>query len=254
MSESFLIVDLSKHNGKPDFRKMAEQGVKAIITRSTVGDYYTDARMKPNLYEAKEAGLLTGVYYVTAPADSNNSRRISAEAHLDRFLRAIEGLPIDLPHTLDNELSRGVNRFGITALIEKCFLLTPMVNNKFPRNYTRQSWWDKHVEPSSRWKNYPLHAARYYAGQGPWADGKYKFRDYDNWAIHQYSADGNNLGSKFGVESDDIDLNRYNGTWEEFLAFSGLAEQEKKHPADGLTMQGQVELLLKVARERGWDV
>ena len=254
MSE-FVIVDLSRHNGKPDFKKMAAKGVRVVITRATVGDYYTDDRLEANVFEAKEAGMLTGVYYVTAPADGSG-RKISAEAHIDRFLRAIEGLPLDLPHTVDNELTRGVDRWRITALIQSCFSLTPWVNGKPPRNYTRQTWWEQNVLRSPVWKQYPLHAARYFNGSGPWSDGRYKFSDYDDWALHQYSADGNYLGEAYGVESKHIDLNRFNGTWQQFLAFSGLADpvDQAANPADGLTLEAKVELLLSVAREKGWPV
>ena len=50
--------------------------------------------------------------------------------------------------------------------------------------------------------------------------------EYDYW---QWSADGNNRGYEFGVESDDIDLNRKNGYAEDPVedphTFTVIAEE-----------------------------
>jgi GH25 family lysozyme M1 (1,4-beta-N-acetylmuramidase) len=48
---------------------------------------------------------------------------------------------------------------------------------------------------------------------------KYTIPDVSNWRLWQYSADKNNKGSEFGVETSGIDLDVFNGTIDEMKAW-----------------------------------
>jgi len=103
--------------------------------------------------------------------------------------------------------------------------------------YTRATVWNLYsygdppkrggVAESALWPRLKLWVARYGVNQ-PWVYGsKYKVRDWNNWNIWQFSADGNGLGRKFGADSGSIDLNYFNGD-EKNLAefFGGSVDQE----------------------------
>ena len=77
--------------------------------------------------------------------------------------------------------------------------------------YTRATWWNPNTVPQTWPKEYDLWVAHYTsAPEGtivgtkpvPWIPNDWGTEHYDFW---QYSADGNMLGSEYGVESDSID-------------------------------------------------
>jgi hypothetical protein len=83
--------------------------------------------------------------------------------------------------------------------------------------YTRKSWWDAEVAPppgnTDIPRGCPLWVANYTTAAKPaipfdWA----KRYGPDAWVFWQYSADGNDQGFRFGAASDDIDINRFNGS------------------------------------------
>jgi hypothetical protein len=51
---------------------------------------------------------------------------------------------------------------------------------------------------------------------------------WDEWLLWQYSADGNELGSKYGAGSKDICLNRFNGSYEDLLIFCGISSYTER--------------------------
>jgi hypothetical protein len=55
-------------------------------------------------------------------------------------------------------------------------------------------------------------------------------RDWKDWYLHQYSADGNYKGSTYGVESAHVDLNRYRGSLADLRKFCGLDAQPVPAP------------------------
>lgn len=111
--------------------------------------------------------------------------------------------------------------------------------------YTRTSFWDAVLRGYKT--DYPkktkLHVARYHIGVPVPADDNYALpRDWEDlsnppygvkWVQWQFSADGNDLGAKFGVQSDDIDLNRFNGDWEDFKHMYGVYPRKATNPLGG---------------------
>jgi len=75
--------------------------------------------------------------------------------------------------------------------------------------YSRALLWNALAGDHAPLKRFLCWVARYTSKLHPWNDwpaGRmYPWDEYDYW---QHSADGNNRGAEFGVDSDDIDLNR----------------------------------------------
>ncbi|HMN11169.1 MAG TPA: GH25 family lysozyme [Bellilinea sp.] len=220
-----MIIDLSRHNGLIDPMKAALKGVTHAALRLTVGNYYVDPLFSENTSRLKSVGIKTTAYHVVTP-------EYSAQSQMDWFFKQLK-VYLDWQPILDCELDRGQKPLTITHVIRDCAIamegfITPII-------YTRQTWWDRFVLPRSFWKDYRLHAARYSAAlSGPWSDGMTKFRDWDEWFLHQYSADGNGLGKEYGVESTSIDLNRVNPK------FAHLLELPHTEPPDPTTRSMKV--------------
>ena len=90
----------------------------------------------------------------------------------------------------------------IRLIIEGCIRI--LEDNGFGvMIYTGAWWWDGNVMPADKWRNYPLHVANYTSAAQP-----YMPRDWEEWDVWQWSADGNGKGHEYGADSHDIDLNR----------------------------------------------
>lgn len=96
-------------------------------------------------------------------------------------------------------------------------VVTARINTFFPKAdlYSRANWLNEHTTRDIAKVPRYLWIARYANLQGPWADyatyPQYKPRDWDAWAIWQFSAGGNGRGAEFGAQSASIDLNYTSG-------------------------------------------
>ena len=207
-------IDVSRYQNQPitdaagkivgykplDYAKAKAQGIAFAAVRCTVGNYYIDPTFVMNYLGFVGQGLETYAYMVVAPKGNIGGLSIGAAQHIEKLEEAFALLP-ERPKTeviLDCEMDRGATVQYITALIEKiASLLQPA-----SIIYTRKSWWDPYVLRSSRWKQYKLHVAHYGVSVPALP------LDWDDWFIHQYSADGNGLGKQYGCYSASVDLNR----------------------------------------------
>lgn len=58
-----LGIDVSEHNGKIDWKEIAEAGVRFAIIRAGYGSAYLDSRFYENVNRALETGMKIGVYH-----------------------------------------------------------------------------------------------------------------------------------------------------------------------------------------------
>lgn len=58
-----VIVDISHHNGNPDFAQAAAAGIVGVIHKATQGLNYKDPMYTTNRQKALDAGLLWGAYH-----------------------------------------------------------------------------------------------------------------------------------------------------------------------------------------------
>jgi len=215
-----LVVDISRYQAPMDFKVLKSKGILGVFARATVGDYYTDPCLREFYDGAKGEGLFFGVYHVTAPADSYG-RRISVSAQMGRFANAVQNLDCDFPYVMDNELKRGCTPSQITYTIRGCCDQATLIDirSRLPMNYTRASWWNPNVLRSSTWVKYKLIVAHY----NSYVDEPDLPLDYLAFTMWQWSADGNGLGAEYGSGGeDDIDLDRYRASVEEFYREFGL--------------------------------
>ena len=227
-------VDVSKWQGMMDWAKCKAAGAKYAFIRATVGAGYVDPQYEPNYYGAADVGLPVGAYHVIVPR--YGGRPITAEANMDNFLETIANEPLNFPVVLDCELTNGDNPRHITSVIEGCIKILEE-NHDDVMIYTGAWWWDGNVMPADKWRKYPLWVANYTTAAEP-----YMPRDWKEWTIWQHSADGNGLGSKYGADSADIDLNRMKvDFWNKYIGAPGTPPPvEPPAPSKVLTLQGQI--------------
>jgi GH25 family lysozyme M1 (1,4-beta-N-acetylmuramidase) len=200
-----------------DYQAIANAGYKGVAIRFTIGDYYSDPRAPIHWDRFGAVGIMRTPYLVVAPADSTG-RQISVAQHMTRFLEHFGNREAELPWVLDSELTRDQSPAYITdlhiGLVDSIFSQI----NRYPIEYTRQSWWDENVNANPRWAQCPLWAARYTDVDigGPWGDGYFRFRDWQTWHFWQWTSHGRIIP---GYPSD-LDLDRWNGDEQSLISFA----------------------------------
>lgn len=204
----FPILDISRYQAPVNPAVMWQQGVRLIYLRCTVGNYYTDLEFANYWDIFKDAGFLVGVYHVNTP-------EYSVSSQMDRLFGpdGLNGRIPDVPIVLDCELTRGQSKFTITANILDSLEAIEDLDERIPMVYTRATWWNPNVNPSPLFAKHPLFIARYTTYyQHPWNDNPIAFKphSFNEWALWQFSADGNGQGVAYGCASNSVDLDRGN--------------------------------------------
>lgn len=238
-----LGIDVSKWQGQMDWAQACEAGARFAFLRAgsidaVYAQCYEDYQWARNSVIAPRF-MPCGCYWYFRP-------NLNPAKQANFYLELVRGKDFKLPLVADVEEAGGLNStqvaLNLALFIETIHALT----GKYPLIYTRGEWWNSHVADSPLWDKCGLWIARYHPSlSGPWADGKYKPRDWSEWRFWQFSADGNNRGHEFGAESDDICLDYFNGAEADFRAYLGEAPQP-------LTREQKIDRLLAYAEGQGW--
>jgi lysozyme len=205
-------VDISKWQGSWDVQKTIDAGAQYAFIKATQNKF-TDSKFDEYVEAAYAKNFPIGCYHFADPAG------YSALDQAKYFASVVKGVG-QLSVVLDMEWTGGLDRIQLNSWAHMFMReLDVQLGDRLKEIYTRVSWWDPHVSPAPWVKDYGLWVARWASHlEGPWSDGRFVPRDWDDWTNWQYSADGNGLGSKYGVESNSIDLNYFHGNWDNFIA------------------------------------
>lgn len=206
-SSSVLVVDVSKYQAedplefknprKMDWQKALDAGIDGAIIRCGLG-YIQDWTYEYNRAELERLKIPFGVYHAFWPS-------VSIDKQIRFFTERITGRIYPMP---DIERDLGYSRI---ELGKRCRdYVEGIAETRLPMIYTRATWWDYYINQAWGGK-YPLSVAHYGAKVPALPVG------WKTHKFHQYSADGNGKGAEFGARSNSIDLNRYNGTKEEYV-------------------------------------
>lgn len=202
------IIDISRYQAPLDLDKMYQAGVRLVMLRCTVGNYYTDTEFE-NYWDMfrLDRRFKLGVYHVVTP-------EYNAESQLERLFGSLglNGKIPDVAIALDCELTRGQKPSVITQNILEQMAGVKDMDDRQAIIYTRATWWNVNVLPDHAFADCPLWIARYANLPHPWEDNPTYFKphSFENWDIWQHSADGNHEGENYGVGSDSVDLNKSN--------------------------------------------
>ena len=101
-------IDVSKHNGKIDFKKVKKAGFDFVFVRiayrgyGKAGNLKEDEMYKTNLKNAKEAGLKVGAYVFSQAIDEKEAVEEAKFA-----INLLKGYELDLPLVFDPETIKG---------------------------------------------------------------------------------------------------------------------------------------------------
>lgn len=201
------LADVSFWQGDIDFRQMKKSGVSGVIIRAGQNTWI-DKRFGENWIKAKEAGVPRGSYWFY---DS----RAKPEAQADLYSEAVKGDDGELPLVADYEESYRGKFAGWKNLYNFLERLKRNNRNKKIWIYTGYWYWMAYGPMSNPaaltyFRNYPLWIAAYTTVPArvriprPWRDA----------ILWQWGTPAEGVAR--GVQSKEIDMNKFIGTAEEF--------------------------------------
>jgi len=208
-----------------DFAKMRASAGYVIIRAGQ--NLWPDPDFKFNWREAKKAGLPRGSYWFY---DSRVDPKRQAELWVSQF----EGDFGELPLFADFEDNYKGQYAGWKKWYDFLERVKALVNGKEIAIYTAFYYWRDNAPSATLqasnleyFHQYPLWIANYGATEPnvpkPWAKTE--------WTFWQYTEGGN--GKLYGVESNGIDLNYFNGDIDAFRARFNLTELPPPPPGPG---------------------
>ncbi|MDT2045930.1 GH25 family lysozyme [Priestia flexa] len=192
-----LIIDVSHHQGKIDWNRVARSGVQGAYIKLTEGKTFTDPRVYENYDGAKRAGLPVGFYHY-AHCTNDPKQEVAF------FLQQLQSMEFDFPPCLDLEVNKGkspefVSRFGQAWLkeMEKNTGVQPLLYSGY---HFAKTYFSKELS------HYPLWIARYsISNRAEGFDCPGNLLGWSEWAMFQYTDQGKVEGI-----STHVDLNEMN--------------------------------------------
>jgi GH25 family lysozyme M1 (1,4-beta-N-acetylmuramidase) len=206
-------IDVSKHNGRIDWNRVAHTGIKFAFTR-VIDDRRprnADPQFAANRDGIKAAGLLRGYYHFFRPGRDNVVNSANLFASLIGTL-----LPGDLQPTIDIEVTDGL---GANAILDASARWIDIVEAATGRQviiYTFVSFWRDTLRNSTRFGDHPLWIADL-QNTPPRVPGGFR-----TFTFHQHSFTGRVPGIPRTGAATNVDLDRFNGTMNGLRAFAAL--------------------------------
>ena len=189
-------IDISRHNGEIDFRKVADSGIEFVFIKASEGVSHKDNMFNRNLQESAKAGLKTGAYHFFRFDKEGVDQAIN-------FLEALGNHTTDMGLVIDVEQAgnpKGIPiediHHRLTSMVEYLNLLGHRV-----MIYTNNDGYYDYIEEIlpgcplwiCRFQENPINA---------------------EWTIWQYDHHGKVEGIK-----GDVDLNVFCGNRDEWQSF-----------------------------------
>lgn len=202
-------IDVSHYQGVVNWQKVATSNIAFAYAKATDGIGVVDTHFAANYDGMKSNGILRGAYHFFRPA-------LNAKAQADSFLHVVRQLqPGDLPPSLDLEVDGGKSASVIIKgaqvwieEVEKALGRTPLI-------YTYTPFWNLKLGGTSAFAENPLWIAQYRSRPTPQLP-----KGFPGYAIWQFTSVGGAAVS--GVNSKNLDLDRFNGTLEDLRKLAGL--------------------------------
>jgi len=215
--------DVSSHQGKIDFKKMKSADSQFVYMRVGLGST-KDRNYEEYKIGAKEAGIPWGHYWVPLATPYT-------QAMLDAYFEMIGNDWGDLPPTLDVEtsgLGLGIFKMWIDQTEPKWIATLPSGTSYIRKKltfYTRASHFNQYRDTKNLKAYIGEHTNLWVAHYTYDPINKppiISTNTWSNYLIHQYSADENRLGLKYGVSSIPVDMDYFNSGSFSFEDWTGL--------------------------------
>ena len=200
---------------------MVDAGAVFWITKATDANRTTGAQFEDERFDeycqAVDKRLLTGCYHWL---QNSLPARNAADFYLQRYRR----YQFDFVPIMDFEEKRVLELGQQAAYAQKgrewCEYVK-LTTGLTPIIYTANWYTTQFAKHLIEWmKDYPLWVADYTAESNQTGKPIIPY-PWQSWKMWQFSADKNKRGAEFGLSSEDVCLDYYNGTMNELQEFTG---------------------------------
>jgi GH25 family lysozyme M1 (1,4-beta-N-acetylmuramidase) len=197
-------MDVASYDDVTDWAAAKAGGIDYAFIRVSDGTQYPDPTFADKWPAAKAAGMLRGAYQYFRPSED-------PIAQADLLLNATGPLmPGDLPPVLDLEVSGGLTQAQVTAAVKQWIDHVTAAIGRPPIVYAGlYSWPD--LTGGADFTTSPLWIAQYTSAACPNIPGP-----WTKWLFWQHTA----TGSAPGVTGSNLDLDVFDGTYADLLAFA----------------------------------
>lgn len=213
-------IDVSYYQGNIDWAKVAADGVKYAFIRASDGLNTVDTKFDTYWAQSRAHGIIHGAYQFFRPAQD-------PIAQADLLLGRIgTPAPDDLPPVIDVEADGGLPPAMVAARVKQWIDHVEGRLGIKPIIYTGFYFWKDEVGAPAFGAAYPLWHAQYTSAEcpnipPPWGD----------WAFWQFTS----TGSVNGI-AGNVDVNRFNGTYEQLLELTRPGATCSTLPREGGTI------------------
>jgi lysozyme len=192
-----ICIDISHHQGFPNFDEVRRSGVLGIIHKATEGSTFVDQNRAENCSNAIASGLAVSTYFWLKPGDA----RPQTEFYLS-IIDPVEGERVVIDYEEDGCTLDGLHDAVQTLLDYGKNLQVTVYSGHLLKEQLNGDCDDFLSAHTDLW------LAQYTSGAVSWSDGTYEI-----WTLHQYSEEGEIPG----IDDAYVDLNKFNGDDESFL-------------------------------------
>jgi lysozyme len=221
-----VCIDISHHQGFPDFKQVAASGVLGMIHKATEGQGFVDQNRATNCTKAIAAGLKVSTYHWLSPGSSPSAQM---EFYLDT-VKPVRGERVVIDYEQNgcklHELQEAVLALKNTNL--------DLQITVYSGHLLKEQLAGGKVDPLLK-SSTDLWLAEYQS-PGTLDDITWPTGTYPKWTLHQYSE----TGSLPGIEGSLVDFDRFNGTNDEFLKWISPAGGVQKPSTPTSTPDQQV--------------
>ena len=215
---------------KMDFGKAVKNGAKFVFIKVSERGYI-DRDFEYNWKSAKDAGLLRGGYHLLR-------WDLSGLLQARIFFFFFSHDPGEIPPVADFEAPNQGSLYPSNALLEQFLMEVETRTKKRPMIYTSPGYWNIHgrnkytKQHDDKWAYFPLWIAHWVKDfrlgvSTPQLIDPWK-RLGKTWTFWQYTCNGDGLA--YGAESKSIDLNLFNGSYEDLKKFCGISGSSGETP------------------------
>lgn len=189
-------LDISAHNGNPDFDSIAAAGIDFVYLKASEGISFRDPSFRRNFEAARRAGLSVGAYHFFR-FDCDGRRQAM------NMLAAVDSLPLDLPLAIDIEEWRNEAEVTTAVIIGRLQSMEAMLRGSGRRViiYTNKNGYSRFVAGEFVPDEPDLWICSF--TNPPMPDSR--------WRLWQHS----HVARVPGIKGD-VDMNTFNGSRDEF--------------------------------------
>jgi len=204
-------IDISAWNGIMDF-SITKTKCQFVIVRLGYGNEWKDSRCEQYRRDLIANDIHYGVYWYCRPGEN-------AQMHAENFAEVALEFPFQLGVEEDYEQTALGSTDTLNWIIACDTKLKQLLNRK-TSPYSSAGFWNDKVAPNNYFTDEQW-VANWTTAQAPWMPRNWVWKKGCKW---QWSADNNGKAKEYGMVRDgdnDMDLDRYYGTVDEFNARYG---------------------------------